>query len=242
VSSFRSRTTVPAFPSRYARRSSSGFGRGDDSTTRRFGGTGLGLTIAKELVERHGGLIEVGDGADGGALFRVTLPFTPEPRAVRRPEFPRPTERFEICSTRSRDRPWRSCDLEASPRSRSAAAARALVLVLEDNQEMSRFLSRLPRARLPGGGRFRRPSGVGAGARAPAGPDLSDVMMPVMGATRFVRELRAHPELEALPIIVLTAKAMTSCASGCYARERRTFSPSPLPPRSCAHGSPTSSC
>src|SRR5262249_54027580 len=46
------------------------FWRGDDGTARRFGGTGLGLAIARELVECHGGRIEVGDGADGGALFR----------------------------------------------------------------------------------------------------------------------------------------------------------------------------
>src|SRR6185503_9774291 len=46
------------------------FRRGDDATTHRFGGTGLGLAIARELVEGHGGRIEVGDGADGGALFR----------------------------------------------------------------------------------------------------------------------------------------------------------------------------
>ncbi len=54
------------------------FRRGDDGTTSRFGGTGLGLAIAKDLVERHGGRIEVGDGASGGALFRVKLPFVPE--------------------------------------------------------------------------------------------------------------------------------------------------------------------
>src|SRR5262249_34984554 len=53
------------------------FQRGDESTARRFGGTGLGLAIAKELVEQHGGRIEVVDGADGGALFRVMLPLAP---------------------------------------------------------------------------------------------------------------------------------------------------------------------
>jgi signal transduction histidine kinase len=45
------------------------FWRGD-----RRGSTGLGLYIVKGLVEAHGGVIEVGRAAGGGARFRFTLP------------------------------------------------------------------------------------------------------------------------------------------------------------------------
>ncbi|HUR72970.1 MAG TPA: ATP-binding protein, partial [Sporichthya sp.] len=41
---------------------------------RRHGGTGLGLYIAKGLVEAHGGSIGVGRAPGGGAAFRFTLP------------------------------------------------------------------------------------------------------------------------------------------------------------------------
>jgi signal transduction histidine kinase len=40
----------------------------------RRGGTGLGLYIAKGLVEAHGGSIEADRAQSGGALLRVTLP------------------------------------------------------------------------------------------------------------------------------------------------------------------------
>jgi signal transduction histidine kinase len=42
--------------------------------TTRPRGTGLGLAIARQIVEAHGGRIEVGDAAGGGARFIITLP------------------------------------------------------------------------------------------------------------------------------------------------------------------------
>ena len=72
------------------------FQQGDLSTTKAFGGLGLGLSIVKHLVELHGGTVKASSpGQDHGATFAIHLPLT----AVRRlsteerlhPQAPPPT-------------------------------------------------------------------------------------------------------------------------------------------------------
>jgi PAS domain S-box-containing protein len=53
----------------------------DQSHTRRAGGTGLGLSITRQLVELHGGTIEVESELGVGSVFRFTLPIATEATA-----------------------------------------------------------------------------------------------------------------------------------------------------------------
>jgi signal transduction histidine kinase len=50
------------------------FGRIDRPQQVGVEGTGLGLPIARQIVELHGGTIEVRDNQPSGSLFRITLP------------------------------------------------------------------------------------------------------------------------------------------------------------------------
>jgi PAS domain S-box-containing protein len=72
------------------------FRQADAGTTREHGGLGLGLGIARQLVEMHGGTIHVASAGPGkGATFRVDLPLNAHPerhsdRAAHAPSGPPP--------------------------------------------------------------------------------------------------------------------------------------------------------
>lgn len=55
----------------------------DGSSTRKHGGTGLGLALVKEICEKHGGNVTVQSRLNFGTTFRVTLPINPLPETAR---------------------------------------------------------------------------------------------------------------------------------------------------------------
>lgn len=60
------------------------FRQGDNSSTRRIGGLGLGLAIVRHLVELHGGHVSaLSEGKDQGSTFMVTLPIADSKRLGR---------------------------------------------------------------------------------------------------------------------------------------------------------------
>jgi two-component system, sensor histidine kinase RpfC len=72
---FSVRDTGIGIPDDYKEKIFEAFEQVDTGPTRRFGGTGLGTTIARTLTQLLGGSISLEDNPDGGSHFRVEIPF-----------------------------------------------------------------------------------------------------------------------------------------------------------------------
>ena len=169
------------------------------SETRVHGGTGLGLAIVRELVQLHGGSVRVDESALGGAAFEVALPLAapagvavaPE-GAARVPQARAPADVLPVAP-----RPAPAADSKDAP----------LILVVEDNPDMSAFLRRVLSARFSVEVASDGRAGLEEARRLRPDLIVTDVMMPGMSGTELVEELRKIEALRETPIVVLTARA-----------------------------------
>jgi signal transduction histidine kinase/ligand-binding sensor domain-containing protein/DNA-binding response OmpR family regulator len=205
-------------------------------------GTGIGLSLAKDYVELHGGRIRAESKTEGGTTFTVELPLgrahlsdnevvdTPEPlpqasalgaggRATPDEAEHRLVAFETVAAIDTADLALRDANA-ATPRSTGGSnlIRRATgndsqdvttVLVVDDNPDVRAYV----RSHLEAS--YRVAEAVdgeqGISLARELLPDLviSDVMMPGTDGYQLCRELRASPETDFIPVVLLTAKAET---------------------------------
>jgi signal transduction histidine kinase len=191
------------------------FHRVEGAQGRSHEGSGIGLALVHELVKLHGGTIEVESKEHRGTTFTVSLPMgsahLPADH-VAKPTLPeQATAAMPYVEEALR---WLPEATTVAAAAASAAASSAIagdeiarVLLADDNADMREYAARLLSERWRvdtvsnGRDALRR-------ARA-VRPDVivTDVMMPGLDGFGLLRELRADPDLRAIPVIMLSARA-----------------------------------
>jgi len=210
------------------------FSQVDSSATRKHEGTGIGLSLALEMVELHGGRIWAeSEGAGRGTSMIFELPVgevdAAEEEEVLQDEEGRglklgssiqamegdlglATEQGEGARFAEMERSVRRWEEQAGeagevPRPAVLAPDTPEVLVVEDNPDMRELLLFLVGREFRT--RFAR-NGREALERIAEGlPDLvlTDVMMPEMSGTELCRALKTDPATSGVPVVLVTSKA-----------------------------------
>ncbi|MDP3227179.1 MAG: ATP-binding protein [Acidovorax sp.] len=187
------------------------FHQSDTSITRRFGGTGLGLVISRQLAELMEGAAGVHSAPDEGSTFWFTarVQRAPEPLAMPA-DAPTP--------------PQTALVLPVSPVQR--------VLVVDDNPlNLQVACGLLAYAGIPADSAADGAQAMEQLANTPPGTYtavLMDMQMPVMDGLSATRALRAQPQWRNLPIVAMTANATHADIEAAHAAGVNAYLAKPL--------------
>ncbi|SDB10895.1 Signal transduction histidine kinase [Pseudomonas sp. NFACC23-1] len=202
------------------------FSQIDNSATRHYSGTGIGLALVKDLVKLMGGEVGVNSEPGRGSCFFVRLPLGAEQDAVpgetshmherSSPGTASTTEqrhlRFDDGRHDSRNG---RAPMEDAGKQHSEHALRSNVLVVDDSPEMLSYLRELLRDDYSVATATDGEQAWALLQRRPIDVVVSDVMMPKLDGFGLTARIKASAGFAHLPVILVTARGGSeACVSG----------------------------
>jgi signal transduction histidine kinase/DNA-binding response OmpR family regulator len=188
------------------------FHRVERTRARTYEGSGIGLSLVRELVSMHGGTVTVDSVIDQGTTFVVSLPLglahLPQERiGVPRSAVSTATGAAPYVHEASRWLPPADMPIGVDSSAVVREGGDARILIADDNADMREYFNRLL------GERWTTETvadGASALARARAvRPDVvvADVMMPELDGFELLRALREDEQTRSVPVILVSARA-----------------------------------
>lgn len=169
------------------------FQQAEGSSTRRYGGTGIGLAMVKDFSELLGGSVEVTSKLDFGSTFSVRIPAKKVDSGEKEPS----SQIFSHSPQFS--------SLDIPNKEDTEFSDRPKVLICEDNEDLANYIYSLlsPLYHV----KFAQNGKEGLKLVYSWVPDLvlSDVMMPEMDGVQLCKEIKADPKISKTIVVLLTA-------------------------------------
>jgi len=196
------------------------FQQADGTVSRKFGGTGLGLTISRSLARLLGGEIQMNSRVGEGSVFTIYIPLRfPAPREGRQetPDHPPVTFKTPVADVIEPPPAEEEHQHESPGFVPDAIFKGKKILVVDDDMRNVYVLSKILE---------EKHVEIVIGRTGKEGleklklhPDINlvimDIMMPEMDGYTAMRLIRKEERFAALPIIALTAKAMKGDREKC---------------------------
>lgn len=175
----------------------------DSSQTRAYEGSGLGMALAKELIELHHGSITVDSTEGKGTTFTVSLPLTTKTTAAKPAREVSPL----IAAPDQIDPEQPSAASLAAATGILSPESHPLVLIVEDNADMRSFINRSLSDLYQIAEATDGKQGILKAGELIPDLIISDVMMPQMDGYQLCEHIKTNEPTCHIPVILLTAKA-----------------------------------
>ena len=156
-------------------------------------GTGVGLSLCKELIEVHRGSIEVQSDLGAGSDFKIQFPVT--------------LEAFDPAWVKSGSKEVKELQSQLVDSAQVIQQEKQILLIVEDHAEMRAFIREI----------FERSFQVIEADRGETGlemaltylPDvvITDWMMPGMSGVNLCKQIRKNAKTSHIPVVILTSKS-----------------------------------
>lgn len=183
------------------------FHRVQGITGRSYEGSGIGLSMIRELVLQHGGNISVESEEGKGSTFTVTIPLGSSHLPV---EQVYESENFaeQTVSGHYVTEAGALLDIDqATNNSRKSSNDKETVIIADDNADMRRHLAAILEDEYNIVTATNGREALGKIEDVNPALILSDIMMPVMDGIEMLKEVKKDPATAMIPVVLLTARA-----------------------------------